>query len=178
MLPSVADDGGGRKKLSSARFGRFAVVGIFGTIVYAAVAWMLTAAFAANTMTATSISFVVVVALNYVLHYQWTFSSRKQHVVAVAQFAAASFLGFTVNFLAVYVGVVVWKFAYLAVQIPALFLVVASNFLLSALWVFSGPGKTRGELQPPWRRAPAHRINKRRRESRLADGSSAEGPPS
>lgn len=120
----------------SAKLFRFAVVGIMGTALYAVVVWISVVALHLHTILAASIGFGAVVFTNYVLHHRWTFRSKKSHRVAFVQFVVTSVIGFCINFCFIYVGVSRLHLNYLAVQAVALGLVVISNYLFSALWVF------------------------------------------
>ena len=104
--------------------------------LYASVVWTSIAVLHIGTTLAVSIAFVAVVMLNYALHYHWTFRSVKSHRIAFIRFAVTSIVGFSINFCFIYIGVSLFRLNYLTVQIPALGLVVTSNYLFSALWVF------------------------------------------
>jgi putative flippase GtrA len=120
----------------SVRIFRFAIVGLIGMALYTSVVWTSISILHIDTILAVSVGFVAVVMLNYALHYNWTFRSVKSHRIAFIQFAVTSIVGFSINFFLIYTGVSLFRLNYLAVQIPALGLVVTSNYLLSALWVF------------------------------------------
>ena len=104
--------------------------------LYASVVWTSIAVLHIGTTLAVSIGFVAVVMLNYALHYHWTFRSVKSHRIAFIRFVVTSIVGFSINFCFIYIGVSLFRLNYLTVQIPALGLVVTSNYLFSALWVF------------------------------------------
>jgi putative flippase GtrA len=120
----------------SARLLRFAIVGLIGAAVYTSVVWISLALLHMSALLCASLGFAAAVLSNYVLHHHWTFRSSKSHSTAFIQFSVVSVVGFTINFCFIYIGVSVLHVNYLAVQIPALGLVVTSNYVLSALWVF------------------------------------------
>jgi putative flippase GtrA len=118
------------------RLGRFAVVGITGTAIYAVVAWVLVNFVQINIVGATSVAFLTVVTANYVLHYHWTFESTKVHTLAFPQFVVTNVIGFLINYGAIRICVMEAGLRYLPVQVIAIGAVASSNFLLSMLWVF------------------------------------------
>jgi putative flippase GtrA len=121
---------------------RYIVVGLTATFVYSALVWLLAACAGLETLVATSIAFVSVVLMNYQLHYRWTFTSRNPHGRTFSKFVVTSVIGFFLNAETIYLGVVAHHFNFVVVQFVAIVIVVASNFLLSALWVFRASGKT------------------------------------
>lgn len=129
------------------RLKRFTIVGGAGTAIYAAVTWGLLRGSNLNVVDATGVAFTVVVAVNYLLHYRWTFESDKVHMLALPQFVATGLIGFLINYAVIEIGVVRIGFRYIPVQIVAIGLVVTSNFLLSAFWVFRSSAKWVG--RPP-----------------------------
>jgi putative flippase GtrA len=120
----------------SARLLRFAIVGLIGAAVYTSVVWISLALLHMSALLSASLGFAAAVLSNYLLHHRWTFRSPKSHRIAFLQFGVTSVVGFTINFCFIYIGVSLLRLNYLAVQIPALGLVVTSNYLFSALWVF------------------------------------------
>ena len=119
-----------------ARLLRFAIVGCFGTLLYGAVVWVFICVFGINTIPATSMGFIAVVAANYLLHYSWTFRSVKRHRIAFGQFVVTSVIGFCINVCSIYVGVFLLHLNYIEVQVASVILVITSNYLLTAAWVF------------------------------------------
>jgi len=87
-------------------------------------------------MIATSISFIIVVIENYVLHYSWTFDSSRSHRSAFPRFMLMSMTGFILNWLVVYVGVEKLSFNYLLVQAFSIFIVVVWNLVISTFFIF------------------------------------------
>jgi len=122
--------------LWAARIRRFAIVGSLGSALYAAVVWLMIDWLLIAPLTAASLAFLAVVVVNYQLHYRWTFASNKAHIIAFSQFLTTSLFGFAVNLGILYFGFSIKGFNYVSVQIAAILIVIMSNFLLSALWVF------------------------------------------
>lgn len=127
-----------RRPRWTGRVRRYAIVGSLGGAVYAASVWLMTDWGAIKPLTASSIAFFAVVALNYQLHYRWTFVSEKHHAVAFSQFLIASGVGFAANYGILYCGLLIAHINYIAVQITAIGVVILLNFLLGAFWVFRG----------------------------------------
>jgi putative flippase GtrA len=120
------------------RIARYAAVGGVGALLYAGAVWLMIAGLSLAPLVASSLAFLGIVIFNYRLHYRWTFVSRKNHAVAFSQFATVSLIGFAANYAIVAYGLSATRFAYVAVQLAAVVVVVLLNFLLSALWVFRG----------------------------------------
>ena len=118
------------------RLKRFAIIGALGTVVYGLSTWLLFRLCGFGIIQASGIAFAIVVFFNYVLHYRWTFKSQKIHTIAFPQFVMTSVVGFLINWSVLEIGVVRIGLDYLFVQLFAIGLVITSNFLLSALWVF------------------------------------------
>jgi putative flippase GtrA len=117
--------------------GRFAVVGGATSVLYLVVGHVLSAFAGLSVLTATSLAFILVVAVNYVFHYQWTFEATVRHRVAMARFIVASAGGFALNMLLV--GLLVGTHAVpLPISQTVVIVVVTGwNFLLNFLWVFT-----------------------------------------
>ena len=95
--------------------GRFGFVGGLGTAIYYLSLWLLVEKIHIGIMLATSISFILVVIENYVLHYHWTFSSNRSHRSAFPRFLLMGITGFALNWSIMYVGTVELNFNYLLV---------------------------------------------------------------
>lgn len=115
---------------------RFGSVGALATAVYYGLLWVMVEIFSLPVLVATSAAFVFVTLENYILHYTWTFRSTNAHVEAFPRFLVMNVVGFGINWLVMYGGVVVAGFYYLAVQALAIAMVVAWNLALSHFWIF------------------------------------------
>jgi putative flippase GtrA len=115
---------------------RFATVGLLATGIYLGAVTLLSRWLELSVPIAATISFVLVVTINYLLHYFWTFRSRRHHGSAVPRFLVTSVGGLAINYAVVALGT---RWLQLS-QTPVLFLgigfVVLWNYALSKFWVF------------------------------------------
>ena len=121
--------------MMSARLGRFALVGLAGTLVYFALLWAMVDWLRWPVMLATCCAFLLVVVENYLLHRAWTFHSAAPHRQALPGFLVVSALGFCINGAVMALGVERLGLNYLAVQAVAIGTVVSCNFV-GAQWIF------------------------------------------
>ena len=115
---------------------RFAVVGLLSTGVFYALLWFLVERADVPVLVATSVGFVVVTVMNYVLHYHWTFGSDNSHVYAFPKYVGMTVIGYFLNYSVMYMGVQVLEFNYLVIQAFAIAAVVSSNLYWSSRWIF------------------------------------------
>jgi putative flippase GtrA len=115
---------------------RFCLVGAISATLYFGIAWLLAAKAGASDVIAANIAFVAVVALNYLLHYHWTFESERAHSVAVVRFCIMNIVGFLLNFAVISIGSRVTPGNRFLVQVVAVGLIVFSNLIINTLWVF------------------------------------------
>lgn len=115
---------------------RFGMVGALATGVYYGLLWVMVEIFAISILVATSAAFIFVTIENYILHYTWTFRSTNAHAEAFPRFLIMNIVGFGINWLVMFAGVVIAGFNYLGVQALAIALVVSWNLALSHFWIF------------------------------------------
>ena len=121
---------------------RFALVDLAGSLVYLVLLWSLVEALGWPVVPASCCAFLLVVLENYLLHRAWTFRSSVPHRQALPAFLFASMTGLCINGAVMRLGVEWLGLHYLAVQLAALSMVVACNFLwaqraFQAKWTFS-----------------------------------------
>lgn len=112
-----------------ARLARFALVGLAGSLVYAALLWSMVEVLAWPAVPASCCAFLLVVAENYLLHRAWTFRSTVPHSQALPGFIAVGVAGFCINGAVMALGVEWLGLHYLAVQLVAVGTVVVCNFV-------------------------------------------------
>src|SRR6266702_6142544 len=83
---------------------RFAVVGVFGAGVYLFGTSLLHQNARLSVPAAATVLFVTVVMINYVLHYSWTFGSRRTHESAAPRFLGIAVGAMGINYLVVALG--------------------------------------------------------------------------
>jgi putative flippase GtrA len=122
---------------------RFALVGILASAVYftSTTAFYWYASF--SIPLATSISFVVVITLKYILHYAWTFRSERSHVSVIPRFLTTAIAGLIINYV-----VVLTTQRHLPISqsfsvVLGVCVVSAWNYFLGRVWVFAGSDTVR-----------------------------------
>ncbi|WP_369821784.1 GtrA family protein [Polaromonas sp. OV174] len=118
------------------RLFRFVLVGVMGTIIYYTALWSLVEITRVPVTISSCIAFLLVAAENYLLHYLWTFRSKKPHNKTFPRFLLMNAMGFLLNGSVMIIGVAHYKFNYLWVQAVAIAVVVLWNFFLGSYWVF------------------------------------------
>jgi len=119
---------------------RFSVVGGLGLSIYLVCTILLMKFAAVSLFASASLAFALVVLVNYLLHYSWTFRSKRPHSSAALRFTITSIGGMAINggFLAL-ASRVVQRYTFLLLIAGAL-LVVVWNYLLARFWAFRNPG--------------------------------------
>ena len=115
---------------------RFSIVGVITAGVHYGLLFLLVEFLDLQTTLASSVGFLVAVALNYLMHYSWTFAAPVPHGRAVFRYIVMISLGFLINGGVMQFGVLMLGFNYLLVQLVAFVAVITWNFLVSSLWVF------------------------------------------
>lgn len=116
---------------------RFATVGIATSLLYVLSGYALVAFAGLAPLLATSLAFLMVIIVNYVSHYHWTFESTIGHRIAITRFVVASAGGFILNLLFVDILTGRLRLPSLAAQVVVIVVVTAWNFCLNFLWVFA-----------------------------------------
>lgn len=101
-------------------------------ILYLCVEFLATTA-----MLGSSVGFVISVICNYLLHYSWTFGETAPHGPTLARYVVMISCGFAINGGLMWLGSEFWQLNYLLAQAIALVAVLAWNFSLAQLWVFT-----------------------------------------
>ena len=123
-------------KTSVATLIRYGVVGVFGGGIYLVGTSILHQHAQLSVPAAATALFVPVVVINYVLHYSWTFQSRRPHGSAVPRFLGTAVVAMAINYLVVSSGTRWFRLSQTAVLVFGVLIVVAWNYLLSRFWVF------------------------------------------
>ena len=108
---------------------RFALVGLAGSLVYFLLLWSLVDVLGWPVVPASCCAFLLVAVENYLLHRGWTFRSTAPHGQALPEFLLVSVAGFCINGAVMALGVEGLGLNYLAVQLVAIGMVVACNFV-------------------------------------------------
>lgn len=118
-------------------FLRFVIVGGVTAAIYFGVIFFLIGKLTVEAVTASSIAYIMAVALNYMLHYMWTFKSNEKHYGAFLRYLAMCAIGFLINFFVLYLGINTLENNYVIIQLVAIIGILLWNFLVSYLWVFN-----------------------------------------
>jgi putative flippase GtrA len=115
----------------------FGAVGILATGIYIVATLLLRKYGRLSVPLAASISFILVVATNYALHYSWTFRSAKSHTTTAPRFIGTSVGGMIINTATVTIGARCSTLPQNALLLLGVGLVVIWNYLLARFWVFT-----------------------------------------
>lgn len=116
---------------------RFFLVGGFTAGVYFGLLFLFHSQLEIAAIVSSSVAYIIGVAVNYLLHYVWTFKSSEQHKVAIVRYLLMCFAGFLINISILYVGLNASGSNFIPVQAVAIIGILFWNFLVSSLWVFS-----------------------------------------
>jgi putative flippase GtrA len=115
---------------------RFAIVGLFATGIYLSSVTLLSRRLELSVPLAATISFIMVSTTNYLLHYFWTFRSRRHHGSAVPRFLGTSLGGMAINYAIVALGTRWLLLSRTGILFLGIAFVVLWNYALSKFWVF------------------------------------------
>jgi len=120
----------------AARFVRYCVVGVIGTIVHFATTIALVEIGRLDPVVASVIGFVAALLVSFVLNRQWTFASQAAVSTSLARYVAVSVFGFLLN-IAIMAAVTKWlNLSYLIGLALVVLIIPAVNFTLNARWTF------------------------------------------
>lgn len=126
----------GRANSAITQIIRFAIVGVCSTGIYVASTLLLHRYALLQVPAAASVSFAIVVAINYVAHYCWTFKSNCPHSVAVLRFLGTAAGGWIINSIVVALGTHWTGARPTTILLVGAASVVIWNYSLSKFWVF------------------------------------------
>lgn len=122
-----------------AKFSRFALVGLFATLLQYGV---LVAAVQLGGLAApagSALGFTLAALANYLLNHRYTFRSSRPHRSAAFRFAVIAGAGLVFNTSLMELLVSRWQVQYLVAQVAVTGAVLVWNFSGSALWSFAAP---------------------------------------
>jgi putative flippase GtrA len=130
------------------------MVGLLATGIYLGSVLLLSRCLELSVPMAATLSFVIVSTSNYLLHYFWTFRSRRHHGSAAARFLATSLGGMAINYAVVALGTRWLLLSRTGILFVGISFVVLWNYTLSKFWVFvDGPS---GDPYGPYESKDAH----------------------
>lgn len=115
----------------------FSMMGTIGTAGHYLTLVLLVELLEQSASIATTAGFIVGAIINYILNYHITFKSNKSHREALLKFLLIAAIGATINTFIMYIGTSIVHFHYLLVQVFATLIVLAWNFSINKIWVFS-----------------------------------------
>ena len=115
---------------------RFAVVGITTAALYYALLYTGVELLGLDAVLTSSVTYLLVIAANYLMHYSWTFAVASPHTTALKRYLVMTACGFIINGLIMTIGVSAQQFNYLLVQTFAMGVIIVWNYSLSSVWVF------------------------------------------
>jgi putative flippase GtrA len=115
---------------------RYSVVGLATAAIYYGLLLAGVEYLHVSAVLVSAIAFLVVISVNYLMHYRWTFATSSPHTIALKRYLFMTGCGFLINIFIMYFGVSVLHANYLLVQTIAMAVVIAWNYGMSSLWVF------------------------------------------
>ena len=116
---------------------RFAVVGAFNTVLYAA-AYLSLGRVGVHYVAASILAFALATLNSYVLNRRWTFRSRGAPAPELARFLCAQLLGLVSSLTLLAALVEVGRVHHVAAQAVAFPVASLLTFALSRQWAFAG----------------------------------------
>jgi putative flippase GtrA len=124
--------------LTGKRLLRFGLVGGSSAVIYFLLLYLGVDLLQIDATLASSITYLVVIAYNYLMHYSWTYKATAPHASALRRFVLMNLVGFCLNAAIMFGGVTLLGLNYLLIQTLAIGVVVAWNYCMYSLWVFRG----------------------------------------
>jgi putative flippase GtrA len=115
---------------------RFSVVGVTTAVIYYGLLFAGVEGLHLDAVLVSAMAYPVILAVNYLLHYRWTYATSSPHTIALKRYLFMTGCGFLINVSIMYLGVSFLHANYLLVQTIAMAVVIAWNYGMSTLWVF------------------------------------------
>ncbi|MFK8047455.1 MAG: GtrA family protein [Halioglobus sp.] len=122
--------------MNSTQLIRYCVVGLLTAALQGSLLFVGVELIDGDPIVVSSVSFLIVVMFNYLMHYSWTFDADGSHKQTLSRYLFMIFCGFLINGVIMYVGVTQFTINYLLVQVVAFSAVITWNFIVARLWVF------------------------------------------
>jgi len=125
------------KRFLSARFLKFAVVGMSGMIIDFGTTWICKEKLRINKYIANSMGFTCAVFSNYFLNRSWTFESTDTHIATqFSKFLLVSLIGLVINNLILFFLVKNTKLNFYLLKLFVIGIVFLWNYLANLLYTF------------------------------------------
>lgn len=116
---------------------RFLMAGGIATACQYATLIVLVEAIRFNEVVASALGYTVGAAVNYILNYHVTFSSKARHLPTLVKFSTIVVLGLGLNTLIMYLCHAVIGVHYMASQLTATAVVLVWNFVGHKCWTYN-----------------------------------------
>ncbi len=141
MDPVLDTPQGAMSSMDATTLLRFASVGVATAALYYALLACGVEIFRLHAVIASCIAYLAAVAVNYLLHFHWTYKTSDEHRTVAARYTAMILTGFVLNGTLMWLGVTVLSINYLISQAAAMLAVICLNLVLSSQWVFKNSSR-------------------------------------
>ena len=115
---------------------KYGIVGLIGTIVHFAVLIALVEWGHIHPVVSSTIGFIIVLVLSYLLNRNWTFSNDHSNNKSFIKYTVVSITGLLLNIFIMFTVVEIVHGSYLIGQCMVMIIVPPSNYLLNYYWTF------------------------------------------
>jgi putative flippase GtrA len=115
---------------------KYGVVGLLGTLIHFGALYVLVEAFGLYPVTASTLGFLLVLLISYVLNQWWTFQDSPSGWRPFLKYTVVSMTGLLLNSGIMYTAVDWLHWNYLIGQCLVVVAVPASNFIFNYYWTF------------------------------------------
>ncbi len=116
---------------------RFLIVGGATAVLYYCVLLIGIELMGWSAVVASSLAYVLSLAINYPLHYRWSFESEQRHRTAMFRYLLMNFTGFFLNWGVMHFAQKDDAVHYLFIQTLAITIIVIWNYIVSNRWIYS-----------------------------------------
>lgn len=119
----------------SLRFVKYSLVGCICTLIYFMSVFLFVEVFGKDPVFGSSISFVIMTVISFFLNKRFTFGSDFSYD-KLLRFLVVSAIGFTLNFVIMYLIVNVFSLHYAIGELATTLVIPIINFILNNYWTF------------------------------------------
>jgi putative flippase GtrA len=119
-----------------AKMVKYGFVGLLGTVLHFTSLLVLVEALHMKPVPASTLGFILVLVVSYILNYKWTFQVQSQGWKPVLKYIVVSGTGLFLNTGIIYITVDLLQWHYLIGQCFVIVIVPLSNFLFNYYWTF------------------------------------------
>ncbi|WP_449619680.1 GtrA family protein [Robertmurraya sp. Marseille-Q9965] len=119
----------------SLKFVKYSLVGCISTLIYFIAVFILVEIFGNEPVLASAVSFVIMTVISFFLNKRFTFGSDFSYD-KLLRFLVVSAIGFTLNFVIMYLIVNVFSLHYVIGELTTTLVIPIINFFLNNYWTF------------------------------------------